>query len=206
MKHLSRILPLFIFMTSVFFPPIKAFAHCDGLDGPVVQAAEKALKSGDVKLVLIWVQKRDEPEIQTAFQKTLTVRKLNPQAQELADRYFFETLVRLHRAGEGASYTGLHPANRDLGLAISAADKALEEGKIEPLSKLLTHAMATGLDERFNETLARKKFSTDDVTAGRKYIKDYVEFVHYVERLYESASNAAEGHYAEGQVPRAHKD
>lgn len=199
-------LPLFILVTSVFLAPVKALAHCDGLDGPVVEAAEKALQSGDVNLVLIWVQKKDEAEIQQAFKKTLAVRKFNSQAQELADRYFFETLVRLHRAGEGAPYTGLQPANRDLGPAIPAADKALEEGKIEPLVKLLTDAMATGLRERFNQTLAGKQRSTDDIAAGRKYVKDYVEFVHYVERLYESAQNAAEGHYAEAQAPGAHKD
>lgn len=206
MKHRNRMLPLFILVTSVFLAPIKALAHCDGLDGPVVKAAEKALQSGNVNLVLIWVQKKDEAEIQQAFEKTLAVRKFNSQAQELADRYFFETLVRLHRAGEGAPYTGLQSANRDLGPAIPAADKALEEGKIEPLVKLLTDAMATGLRERFNETLAGKKRSADDIAAGRKYVKDYVEFVHYVDRLYESAQNAAEGHYAEAQAPGAHKD
>src|SRR5512147_1018908 len=81
--------------------PVPAIAHCDGLDGPVVKAAQKALETGNVNPVLIWVQKKDEGEIKQAFQKTLAVRKLNPQAKELADMYFFETLVRIHRAGEG---------------------------------------------------------------------------------------------------------
>src|SRR4026207_1638616 len=90
----------------------RSFAHCDGLDGPVVKAAQKALDSANLSPVLIWVQKRDEPEIKKAFQKTLAVRGLNPQAKELAEPSFFETLVRIHRAGEGASYTGLKPAGR----------------------------------------------------------------------------------------------
>ena len=97
------------------------------MDGPVVQAARKALETGEVKLVLIWVQKQDEGDIKEAFQKTLTVRKLGAAAKELADRYFFETLVRIHRAGEGAPYTGLKPAGRDLGPAIPAADEAIED-------------------------------------------------------------------------------
>ena len=42
-------------------------------------------------------------EIEKAFTDTLAVRKLNPQAEALADSYFFETLVRLHRAGENCS-------------------------------------------------------------------------------------------------------
>ena len=157
---------------------------------------------GNVNLVLIWVQKTDEDEVKKAFQKTLAVRKLNPQAKELADTYFFETLVRIHRAGEGAPYTGLKPAGRDLGSAIQAADKALENGKIEPLLKLLTDGMKSEVREQFKQVTAKKKFGRDDVSAGQEYVKSYVEFIHYVERIYEAAKNPAEGHYTE---PASHK-
>ena len=94
-------------LTLAFFAAPAAFAHCDGLDGPVVKAAQKALGTGDLNRVLIWVRPQDEDEIKKAFNETLAVRKLNPQAQAFADRYFFETLVRIHRAGEKAPYTGL---------------------------------------------------------------------------------------------------
>src|SRR5688572_6649736 len=104
-------------------------AHCDALDGPVVQAAQKALATGNINLVLIWVQKNDEAEINRAFNKALTVRKLTAEAKELADLYFFETLVRVHRAGEGAPYTGLRPAGQDLDPAIPIADAALRDGR-----------------------------------------------------------------------------
>ena len=115
-----------------------ALAHCDGLDGPVVTAARQAIKTGEVERVLIWVRPQDAAEIKAAFQQTLAVRRLNPQAQDLADRYFFETLVRVHRTGENAPYTGLKPAGRDLGPAIPAADKALESGSDAALVELLT--------------------------------------------------------------------
>ncbi|HZD40652.1 MAG TPA: DUF6448 family protein, partial [Terriglobales bacterium] len=105
---------LIFFMAGLSLPR-QAIAHCDGLDGPVVKAAQNALQTGNVDLVLIWIRPKDEKEIRTAFQKTLAVRQLNPQARELADMYFFETLVRVHRAGEGAPYTGLKPPGRDLG-------------------------------------------------------------------------------------------
>ena len=95
---------------ALLLAPNEGRAHCDGPDEPVVAAAGKALKSGDVKLVLAWVQKTGEAEIKSAFRKTLFVRKLDPQAKELADTYFFETLVRVHRAGESEPYTGLRPA------------------------------------------------------------------------------------------------
>jgi hypothetical protein len=95
--------------------PARVLAHCDGLDGPVVKGAQRALDTRNPAFAVIWVQAKDEPEIRTAFERTLAVRALSPQAKELADRFFFETLVRVHRAGEGAPFTGLKPAGRDLG-------------------------------------------------------------------------------------------
>lgn len=174
-----------------------AFAHCDGLDGPVVKAAEHALQTGNVNLVLIWVGPKDEPEIRAAFQQALLVRKQGPEAQALADRSFFETLVRVHRAGEGASYTGLKPAGRDLGAAIPAADRALETGAAGPVQDLLADAVRRGLREHFEAVRALKAYDPNDVAAGRRYVQAYVEYIHYVERLYEAASTAPEGHYAE---------
>ena len=179
------------------FQPYEADAHCDGLDGPVVKAAQKALETGNVNLALIWVQKKDEGELKQAFQKTLNVRKINPQAKELADMYFFETLVRIHRAGEGVPYTGLKPAGRDLGPAIPAADKAIESGKPEALLKLLTETAQQGVRRKFKEVAAKQRFKVDDVETGREYIDAYVRFIHYVEGLYEAAKGDVEGHYPE---------
>jgi Family of unknown function (DUF6448) len=189
---------LVLFAIGVLLPDL-VFAHCDGMDGPVVKAAQKALETGNVNLVLIWVQKKDEDEIKKAFQKILAVRKLNPQTRELADMYFFETLVRIHRAGEGEPYTGLKPAGRDLGPAIPAADKALESGKAEPLVKLLIEATQAGVPEKFKEVLAKKKFKPDDVEAGREYVEAYVSFLEYIERIYEAAKSPAGGHSEESR-------
>jgi uncharacterized protein DUF6448 len=175
----------------------SAQAHCDGLDGPVVGAAQKALQSGDVNRVLIWVRPQDEGEIKKTFQDTLAMRKLGPEAQAFADRYFFETLVRVHRAGEKAPYTGLKPAGRDLGPAIPAADKAIETGSERDLVQLVTEEVQEGLRKHLNEVLAKKNFAPDDVTAGREYVEAYVTYIHYVERLYEAAEKPAAGHYEE---------
>lgn len=174
-----------------------AFAHCDGLDGPVVKAAKNALQAGNVNLVLIWVQQKDEPEIRAAFQQTLQVRKQSPEAQALADRSFFETLVRIHRAGEGASYTGLKSAGRDLGPAIPAADRALEGGTVGPLQDLLVDAVRRGLEEHVETLTALKGYDPNDVAAGRRYVQAYVEYIHYVERVHEAATTSATGHYDE---------
>lgn len=187
-----------IVMAAVSTFPIRgASAHCDGLDGPVVKAAQTALETGDLNQVLIWVRPEDEDEIKKAFGETLAVRKLHPQAQTLADRYFFETLVRVHRAGENAPYTGLKPAGRDLGPAIPAADKALETGSDEALTKLLTDEVREGLTKHFKQVIEKKKFAPNDVAAGREYIEAYVTYIHYVERLHEAAEKQSGGHYAE---------
>jgi hypothetical protein len=131
----------------------------------------------------------------------LKVRSLSPEAKELADRYFFETVVRLHRTAEGAPYTGLKPAGRDLGPAIPAADKALAEGSSEQLQQLLENVLQSGLREHFERILARKKFRADDLARGRQYVEAYVEYVHYVERIYEASARPAQGHFHEAGEP-----
>ena len=175
-----------------------AYAHCDGMDGPVVKAVQSALAKGDVNLVLIWVRKDDEAEIRRAFDRAVDVRKLGPQARDLADTYFFETLVRIHRAGEGASFTGLKPAGRDLGPAIPAADQALKSGDVAPLTNLLVERMRSGLSERYKQAMAANNFRAQDIDAGREYVERYVTFIHYVEGMFESATRPVHGHYPEG--------
>ncbi len=180
--------------------PVRARAHCDGLDGPVVKAARAALEKGDVNLVLVWVQKHDEPEVRAGFARTREVRSLGPQARELADTWFFETLVRLHRAGEGAPFTGLKPAGRDLGPAIPAADRALEGGDPEPLIRLLLGSVESEVREGFRRARDARGHRSDDVAAGRQYVETYVEFIHDVERLYQDATSHAHGHYPESEA------
>ena len=203
--HPLHVSVVILVLAAVFFISGQAFAHCDGMDGPVVMAARQALETGDVNPVLIWVQKKDEAEIRSVFRKTLAVRKLSPEAKDLADRSFFETLVRVHRAGEGEPYTGLKPAGRDLGPAIPAADRAVADGKLEPLFKLLTNKIHDGLHERFKEAMEKKNFKKDDLDGGRKYVEAYVIFLHYIEALYEAAGKAGHGHHLEHEEGKEHK-
>ena len=197
----THILGTAILAALLLTTPGVARAHCDGMDGPVVQAAQRALEAGDVNLVLAWVKADDEDAVRSAFAHTRAVRKLGPQAKELADRYFFETLVRVHRAGEGAPYTGLKPAGRDLGPAIPATDKALETGDPAPLLKLLSASVEKGIHERYHEARAAKPKRPDDVAAGRAYVAHYVTFVHYIERLYADATRSPEGHEPDEAAP-----
>lgn len=184
-----------------------AAAHCDGLDGPVVAAARTALERGDANPALIWVQPKDEAEIRAAFADALAVRKLGANARNMADRYFFETLVRLHRAGEGAPYTGLKPAGRDLGPAIPLADQAVASGSDRELADAVARHAVEGINAHFADLQKKRNFRADDLAAGRDYVASYVTFVHYVEGLHQAAEAAAEGHYAEADAaPAAHHE
>lgn len=178
-------------------------AHCDTLDGPVVAAARDALDTGNVNLVLVWVRKSDEAAIRSAFQKSLSVRKAGGDAKVLADTYFFETLVRIHRAGEGAGYTGLKPRGT-IEPAVAAADKAIETGRLQGLAKVIADRTEKGLHQHFEQVIAKKKYDPNDVEAGRAYSSAYVEFVHYAERLYDAAETMAPEAKKPAPAPHTH--
>lgn len=188
-------------MALIMAMPAYVHAHCDTLDGPVVSSAKIALEKGDVTPVLKWVRSSDEKEIKEIFQKTMAARKSGPEAKEIADRYFFETLVRIHRAGEGAPYTGLQAGPTEP--IIAAADTALDTGSIDKVVKHVSSAASEGIKKRFNKTLELKKYADENVAAGRKYVEAYVEFTHYVERLHNDAiGQAPHAHAAEENAPK----
>ena len=170
----------FVFVLGILASP-EVRAHCDTMSGPVVNTARMALEKGDVTPVLKWVRKKDEDEIRKQFEKTLVARKQGSEAKDLADRYFFETLVRIHRAGEGAPYTGLNSGPVEP--IIQAADKALESGDGDHLVKHMADSVAAGIRERFNRVKEAKKHAEESVEKGRAYVEAYVEYTHYVRRL-----------------------
>jgi len=178
---------LTVFISLLYIGSGLVFAHCDTMDGPIIKSAQQALETGNIDLALMWIQKKDETELKEAFHKAREVRKLNPAAKELADRYFLETFVRLHRAGEGAPFTGIKPAGTDTNPAVISADKALETGSDEDLLKLMSSEIIHGIREHYARTLALKKNAGKNIEAGRKFAAAYVTYVHYVEKLYEDA-------------------
>jgi hypothetical protein len=167
--------------------------HCDSLDGPVVTAARQALESGDVELVLPFVPEAGEAEVRQAFADVLPVRDLGESAREVADRLFFETVVRVHRAGEGAPYTGLKAAGLDVGPAIPLAERAIAEGSSEPVADYLTTALRDQLEHRLdlvNRLAASKDRSVRD---ARAWVEAMLGFEVYSHRLLQ-AINAGHQH------------
>lgn len=192
-----RILKTSFVVTAVLGAILAArpvLAHCDTADGPVVAAAKVALGKGDITPVLKWVKPEAESEIRAAFARALAVRQKGPDAQALADQFFFENLVRIHRAGEGAPYTGILPAGTPVEPAIALADQSLESDNADKLVKAITHHVEEGIRERFARAAAAKKQADASVAAGREFVEAYVEFTHYVERLHLNATTSASAH------------
>jgi hypothetical protein len=179
-----------ILSAAILLPPWAA-AHCDTMDGPVVTAAKRALTTGDITPVLKWVSKADEPSVHAAFDQAVKVRTLGPQAREVADHYFFETLVRVHRAGEGEPYTGLKPAGTEVEPGIALADEALEIGSADKLVEQVTAELAAGIRQRFARTQQASKHAEESLVAGREYVAAYVQFVHYVESMHQVVTGPA---------------
>ena len=125
------------------------------------------------------------------FAQTLAVRTKGKDARELADRFFFETLVRVHRAGEGAAYTGLKPAGT-IAPAVAAADKALLAGSVDELSAKIGNAVRDGIRKRFAEVAEKKKHTNDSVETGRAFVEAYVEYVHFVEGIHNMVARGPE--------------
>lgn len=173
-----------------------AFAHCDSIGGPVVQDAQRALEAQDVTPVLKWVAAEDEGEIRSAFDMTLVVRDESDTARAVADRYFFETLVRVHRATEGEGFTGLKPAG-SVEPAIAAADQALEDGNVDPLADELASAIRHGVEERFAVAYEKRQTAEDSVEQGREYVDAYVQFTHFAEQAGQLAEAGASHQHRE---------
>lgn len=171
-----------------------ARAHCDTMDGPVVTDARVALVRKDLTPALKWIKPEHETELKAAFARTLAVRPQGKEARELADQFFFEALVRLHREGEGAPYTGLKPAGTKLDPAVEAADRALDSGKVDDLIKTLADETAADIRQRFTDAAEKKRQAEHSVDAGRDYVAAYIEFVHHVEALHAVATRKAAPH------------
>jgi hypothetical protein len=172
-------------------------AHCDSAKGPVAAAAHQALISNDVKLILPYVQPEAETELTAAFKEAVQVRKKGSAAREMADRYFIETAVRLHRTGEGAAYTGVTDAETPE--SILAADRSMANGSPDEAYKVLEAALDKGLEARYHAVVeARteaKRLNT--VEAHRERVEAELMFEKYVYELYTAASNTGvltEGH------------
>lgn len=171
-----------------------AAAHCDALDGPVVRDARQALDTHEIDGVLKWVGPGSESEVRNAFSRVLEARESGDAAREVSDGFFFETVVRLHRAAEGEGFTGLK-AEGSVSPAIADADAALARGDVKVLAKRLAHAVEAAIVSRYDDARERRKHQATSVGEGRRYVAAYVDFVHFVEAVHALVEGGAKhGH------------
>ena len=169
-------------------------AHCDAVDGPVAADVRAALAAGDPTPILKWVPPDDEGEIRAAFAHSVKVRELGEAGRSLADRWLLETVVRIHRAGEGAPFTGVKPAG-GIDPGIQLADRALRSGEADALVDAVLGHVEHTLRQRFAHAAAARTTADASVEEGRAYIAAYVELMHTVEGLHRVL---AEDHGHEG--------
>jgi hypothetical protein len=179
--------------------PRSASAHCDTEDGPAVVAGRLALDTGDSSPALAWVHADGDAEVREVFGLAQRVRALGGEARLLADRLFLETLVRVHRAGEGAGFEGIKPAG-EVHPVVAAADRSIELGEIEPLAGLVPPERLPELRARLARALALRDHDARDVEAGRRWVAAYVSFVKYAEGEEHEHADASHGHEASALV------
>jgi hypothetical protein len=177
--------------------------HCDTMNGPVIPEAIAALEKGDVTPILKWVKKDNEAEIKAAFAKSVAVRAKGSEAKELADQYFLETLVRLHRAGEGVPYTGIK--DEPVEPIVAMADKALADNSADAMIKKMSGHMEHAIREKFERALEAGKHKDKSVEEGREFVEAYVIYMHYVEGIHAAIMSAGSHHAEVGKGFPEHK-
>ena len=171
------------------------FAHCDTMSGPIIPEAQAALEKGDITPVLKWIKPEFETEIKEAFAQAVQVRSQSLEAKILADRYFLETLIRIHRAGEGAPYTGIKDTGQEP--IVVLADDALAKGSVEEMIEKLQDHLAAGIKDKFSKALRAGKNKNNSVEAGREFVEAYIQYMHNVEAIH-TAIISAGIHHNEG--------
>lgn len=189
-KMVTSIAAVIVAVGIMAVSPLAAYAHCDTMDGPTVADGKKALESGNINYALKWVQPGYEKEITDAFNLSMNVKELSPEAKEISEKYFYDNLVRVHRAGEGAPFDGVKPHGTPIDEKVAAADKSIEAGNLSPLEGLIEEDKVPELEERFEKVMTLKNYDINNVEEGREYIEAYVKFFKFAEGEEEHANGA----------------
>jgi hypothetical protein len=176
--------------------------HCDSLDGPVVSAARLALDAEDVDRVLPYVPEEAEAEVRAVFDQVTDARVLGGQAQAVADRHFFETVVRLHRAGEGAPYTGLKPAGLSHGPVIPLAERAVQSGDAGEVAGFLAAELTEEVEHRLAEVHSLAAARDRSLSDARRHVEAMLGFEVYCHSIHRALH--AQVHSESGQAAHHH--
>lgn len=157
----------------------KAFAHCDSFAGPVIKEAQKALETNKVELLYKWITPDDEKQINDLFAKTYSLRNGDKEVYRIVEQHFLETLVRLHRASENASYTGLKSSD-SVESIIKMSDDAILTGDIDGLLSKLNAHMNKVLKAKYDKMKALEVKKDASPEQGRAYVRAYVDYIYSI--------------------------
>ncbi|MEA4936989.1 MAG: DUF6448 family protein [Paludibacter sp.] len=166
------------------FGSIPAFAHCDSYDGPTIKDAQKALESNNVNLVLKWITPEQEKEVVPLFNKTYSLKSGDKEVYSIVEKYFFETLVRLHRETEGAPFTGLKAAGTTKPI-VQMSDEAIANNNIDDLLGKLNKHIGKAIKEKYDKVARLNKIKNDSPDKGREYVEAYVDYTHTIEAIHD---------------------
>ena len=183
-KSFRSIFPIALIFLSMIFGSLPVSAHCDSYDGPTIKDAIKALETNNVNLVLKWISTEQEEEIIPLFNKTYSLKSGDKEVYAIVEKYFFETLVRLHRETEGAPYTGLKPAGTTKPI-IQLSDQAIESKNIDDFLVKLYNHLGRVIKEKYEKLAALDKVKNDSPEKGREYVEVYVDFTHTIEAVHD---------------------
>lgn len=194
MNTIKKIILAGASLAAVPFFSVSLSAHCDSFDGPIIPEAQEALRTGDVQPLLKWVEAEHETEITEAFERARSVAADAPAAKELAELWFLETFVRIHREGEGAPYTGLKPAG-SMDPFYMQADAALDEGSVGELVEHVENAVGEKIRQRFAKAKHLQESAEESTEAGREFVAAYVNYMHFVEAIHGLLSDEMPHHH-----------
>lgn len=178
-----RLVTMAICIAAMVLGSGSVWAHCDKENGPVAEAAREALRTGEFSLIQIWVGEPQEEELRARFDDCVAVREQGGRARELADRYFVETAIRLHRTAEDMPFTGVKAAG-PVAPDIAAAERALESGQMADVTEVLTEALNHEMRVWFEKAREARQDREQSVEAGREWVDAYVKYVVFVHGLY----------------------
>ena len=148
--------------------------------GPVMKAAQTALESGNARHILIWVPEGSENTLRNLLEKTCCERY--SQKNHAAD-WYFETVQRLHRSGMRSYYSGPDPGISGEIPVLQMADEAIETGNFEKLSTMVPDMHISKARQWFYTIREMRNYPSDNLSAGRKYVSAYLDFITYLNHL-----------------------
>ncbi|MBI3985738.1 MAG: hypothetical protein HY343_02370 [Lentisphaerae bacterium] len=112
--------------------------------------------------------------------------------------------MRLHRAGEGAPYSGIK--DEPVAPIVAMSDKAIADGSADDMIKKISGHMAAAIKEKFSKVVEARKNKDKSVEAGREFVEAYVTYMHYVEGIHTAIMSAGTHHAEAGEGAAPHKD